>query len=68
MGRYREALDAHEEALRLRRELAQREPAQYTPDLARSLNSRGDSLWELGRYREALDAHCLLYTSDAADE
>ena len=57
VGRYREALDPEEEAVGLRRELAQRESAQYTPDLARSLSNCGDSLWELGRYREALDAH-----------
>ena len=57
LGRHREALDAHEEALRLRRDLATQNPARHTPHLAHSLNNLGTSLRKLGRHREALDAH-----------
>ncbi|HEU0086487.1 MAG TPA: tetratricopeptide repeat protein, partial [Pseudonocardiaceae bacterium] len=56
LGRYREALTADEEALRLYRDLAHQEPAHHTPDLAYSLNNLGLSLRELGRDREALTA------------
>ena len=57
LGRHREALDAFDEALRLRRDLATQEPARHSPDLARSLNNLGANLRELGCHQEALDAH-----------
>jgi tetratricopeptide (TPR) repeat protein len=54
LGRYPEALAAHDEALGLWRDLATQQPARHTPDLATSLDSLGGSLRELGRYPEAL--------------
>ena len=57
LGRHREALDAHEEAVGLWRDLAAQEPTRHTPALAASLTILGNSLRELGRHREALDAH-----------
>jgi len=56
LGRYRGALDAFEEVqVGLRRELAQREPAAHTPDLATSLNNRVITLCQLGRHDEELE-------------
>ena len=57
LGRYREALAAHEEAVGLWRELATQEPTQHTPGLATSLTDLGDSLGEVWRFWEALAAH-----------
>ena len=43
-----------EEAVAIRRELADVTPDRYRPDLAQSLNDLGAVLWELGRRSEAL--------------
>jgi tetratricopeptide (TPR) repeat protein len=50
------ALLATEEALKLRKDLAQRDVAQYGSDYALMLNNRGAYLADLGRYDEALQA------------
>jgi tetratricopeptide (TPR) repeat protein len=47
-------LDAHKEAERIRRVLAEAEPSSYLPDLAESLNNIGVALQELGRPAESL--------------
>ncbi|WP_240486447.1 tetratricopeptide repeat protein, partial [Hyalangium minutum] len=56
LGRREEALVATQEAVVLRRALAQRNPDAFQPDLAMSLNNLGVSLSELGRREEALAA------------
>ena len=56
LGRHQQALDAVQEALRLRRDLTTQNPARHTPDLAQSLNGLGASLRDLGRHQQALDA------------
>ena len=54
LGRYREALHAHEEALGLRRKLAQQEPARHTPDLANMLSNCAITLCQLACHDEEL--------------
>ena len=56
VGRSGEALEAAQEAVRLRRELVEASPAAYTPDLARSLNNLAGFLSGAGRSGEALEA------------
>jgi len=56
LGRSGEALEAAQEAVRLRRALAQGSPEAYTPDLAGSLNNLANRLSEVGRSGEALEA------------
>ena len=56
VGRSGEALEAAQEAVRLRRELVEASPAAYTPDLAASLNNLANILSGVGRSGEALEA------------
>ena len=56
LGRSGEALEAAQEAVRLRRALAQGSPEAYTPDLAGSLNNLANILSALGCRGEALEA------------
>jgi tetratricopeptide (TPR) repeat protein len=62
LGRREEALAATQEAVDIRRGLAQANPQAFLPDLAMSLTSLGNRLSELGRREEALAA-----TQEAAD-
>jgi tetratricopeptide (TPR) repeat protein len=55
LGRYQEALDAAQEAVKLWRPLAEADPA-HSIDLARGVDNLRDHLDRLGRYQEALDA------------
>ena len=55
LGRLGEALEVAQEAVRLRRGLAQASPAAYTPDLAGSLNNLANALSGAGRLGEALE-------------
>jgi len=54
LGRREEALVQSEEALRIRRQLAQQRPDAFLPDLAISLNNLATTLSDLGRREEAL--------------
>jgi tetratricopeptide (TPR) repeat protein len=54
LGRREEALAAAEEAVLLRRLLAEERPDAFTPDLARSLNNLANMLGDLGRHEDAL--------------
>ncbi|MCI2424151.1 tetratricopeptide repeat protein, partial [Saccharopolyspora sp. K220] len=56
LGRFGEALEATEEAVAIRRELAVVERVRYAPDLAASLSNIGGILSRLGRFGEALEA------------
>ena len=56
LGRREEALAATQEAVDIRRELAQQNRAAFLPDLAMSLNNLGTRLSALGRRQEALAA------------
>jgi tetratricopeptide (TPR) repeat protein len=56
VGRREEALAAEQEAVAIRRELAQASPGAYLPDLAGSLNNLGNRLGAVGRREEALAA------------
>jgi tetratricopeptide (TPR) repeat protein len=56
MARREEALAAYDEALPICRQLADREPEAFRPDLAMTLNNRGAVLSALGRREEALAA------------
>ena len=56
LGRREEALDAAQEAMGIRRQLAAARPDAFLPDLAMSLNNLATFLSELGRREEALDA------------
>ncbi|MEN6536591.1 MAG: tetratricopeptide repeat protein [Bryobacteraceae bacterium] len=56
VGRRGEALEASEESLRLRRQLAAQCPDAFLSDLAVSLNNLGAMLSEVGRREEALEA------------
>jgi tetratricopeptide (TPR) repeat protein len=53
VGRYYEALAPAEEGVRLRRELAEANPA-FLPDLAMALNNLGNRYTEVGRLQDAL--------------
>src|ERR1019366_4601083 len=53
-GRREEALAPAQEAVTLRRQLAQANPAAHTPNLAMSLNNLGNQLSGAGRREEAL--------------
>ncbi|WP_372672738.1 hypothetical protein, partial [Amycolatopsis kentuckyensis] len=55
IGRYREALEATEEAVTIYRGLADVEPDRYLSDLAKSLRNLEASLGEVGRHREGLE-------------
>jgi hypothetical protein len=55
-GLYHDALSATQEAIVIRRRLAQADPAKHEPMLANSLGNLGIDLWTLGRSAEALDA------------
>ena len=55
-GRLAEALPPTQEAVAIRRELAEAYPDRYQPDLAASLSNLGGRFWELGRPAEALPA------------
>jgi tetratricopeptide (TPR) repeat protein len=56
MGRREEALQAAQEAVEIRRQLAAQHPDAFLPDLANSLNNLGVMLSEMGRRAEALQA------------
>ena len=51
MGRREEALTAYDEALALRRALAEREPDAFRPDVAMTQNNRGAVLRNWGGAR-----------------
>ena len=53
-GRWEEALAPANEAVEIRRRLAEANPAAYLPDLAASLNNLGIRLGDVGRGEEAL--------------
>ena len=55
MGRYKEALEASQNAVEVYRTLAQDRRDSFAPNLARSLNNLGDRLNALGRRELALD-------------
>ena len=55
VGRSGEALEVAQEAVDLRRVLAQTSPAAYTPNLAGALNNLATILSEEGQYEEALN-------------
>ncbi|MCW5933657.1 MAG: tetratricopeptide repeat protein [Fimbriimonadia bacterium] len=52
-----EAVSAYEDALTIRRDLAEEQPAVYTPDVAMTLNNLGNALGDLRRLDEALAAY-----------
>jgi tetratricopeptide (TPR) repeat protein len=52
-SRVKEARQEFEEALEIRRELAQKEPETYLPDVAQTLNYLGDLDRDTGRVKEA---------------
>jgi tetratricopeptide (TPR) repeat protein len=56
LGRHREALEATQEAVTLRRALAADNPAAHQPGLAAALDNLGNGLDRLGRDQEALAA------------
>ena len=56
VGRRDEALGAIEEAVAIRRRLAEANPAAFLPDLAMSLNNQANRLSEVGRRDQALGA------------
>ncbi len=56
LGKRIEALAASEEAVAIRRRLAEQNPQAYAPDLAMSLNNLAADLADLGRREEALAA------------
>ena len=56
LGKYSEAADADQEAVKLRRELVIQDPDRYTSDLAYSLHKLGIDLGKLGKHAEAIDA------------
>ena len=56
LGRREEALAAVEEAVTIRRQLAQDRPDAFLPDLAGTLNNQSVCLADLGRREEALAA------------
>ena len=56
LGRRKEALTAAEEAVRLRRGLAEARPDAFTPDLAASLNTLANNLSALGGHENSLAA------------
>jgi len=56
LGRHEASLQATEEAVAIRRDLASRRPDAFLPDFAASLNNLGITLRELGRQDEALNA------------
>ncbi|MEU0924532.1 tetratricopeptide repeat protein [Streptomyces malaysiensis] len=56
LGRWEEGLEASEEAVEIRRELAQTRPDAFLPKLAGSLNNLFNRLSALGRWEEALAA------------
>ncbi|MEV6710270.1 tetratricopeptide repeat protein, partial [Micromonospora wenchangensis] len=54
LGRPEQALTPAEEAVRIRRHLAETNPDAYLPNLATSLNNLGNHLADLGRPEQAL--------------
>jgi tetratricopeptide (TPR) repeat protein len=56
LGRREDALAAIEEAVTIRRTLAQARPDAFLPDLAMSLNNQSNRLSDLGRREDALAA------------
>jgi len=56
LGRREDALTAIDEAVRIRRALAEARPDAFLPDLAASLNNQSGRLSELGRREDALTA------------
>ena len=56
LGRREDALDAIQEAVAIRRDLAEARPEAYNPDLAGSLNNLSNRLADLGRPEAALTA------------
>ncbi len=56
LGRHEEAFKATEEAVEIYRELAQKNPDSFRPDLAMALTGLGAHLYTLDRYEEALEA------------
>jgi len=62
LGRREDALQATQQAVDIRRTLAQQRPDAFLPDLAMSLNNLGAMLSDLGRREDALQA-----TQEAVD-
>jgi tetratricopeptide (TPR) repeat protein len=62
LGHYEEAFARGEEAVRIRRELAQLSPDAFLPALIGSLNNLANALSQLGRLDEALE-----YAREAVD-
>jgi len=56
LGRREEALAASQEAVAIRRRLAERSPDAFLPDLARSIGVMSEVLAALDRHREAAQA------------
>ncbi len=56
MNRHEESLRATQEPITLYRSLVEKNPASYTPDLARQLRSLGIQLSNLNRHEESLGA------------
>ncbi len=56
LGQREDALNATQEAVEIRRQLAQRRPDAFLPALATSLNNLGNGLSDLGRREDALNA------------
>lgn len=57
LGQHEPALVAIEEAVEIRRSLAERNPDAFAPDLASSLNNQAGRLSELERHEQAFDAN-----------
>ncbi len=55
LGRHEEALEVTEEAVEIYRELSEKNPDRFRPDLAMSLSNLGSDLSALGRHEEALE-------------
>jgi tetratricopeptide (TPR) repeat protein len=54
LGRPEEALEAAQEAVRIRRQLSEARPDAFLPDLARSLGAKSQCLRALERYEDDL--------------
>jgi tetratricopeptide (TPR) repeat protein len=51
LRRLEEAVAAYEEALGIRRRLAQQQPQVYAPDVAMTLNNLGNALYRVASFR-----------------
>jgi tetratricopeptide (TPR) repeat protein len=57
LRRYEAAVEAYQQALAIRRRLAQQQPQVYEPDVAMTLNNLGNALRDLRRYEAAVEAY-----------